>query len=619
MKLRHLATLTNSNVDKIVEADQLPVRLCNYVDVYKNDTIDADMEFSSGSATPAELAKFHLEVGDVIITKDSEDPWDIGVPAYVRSSADDLVCGYHLTMLRRNPRRVVGRYLFWSLQSKPTRDALSIAATGVTRFGLTLDAMKDIQVPVPDQDTQKAIADFLDRETARIDQLIEKKQRFLMGASSRITALVDVAISDPDVPRIRFENVTHRVARHANLSDHGELVRLGLYNRGRGIFKKPAADEEGMGASDFFFVKAGDLILSGQFAWEGAVALATDTEEGCVVSHRYPIYRGRSGVKTAYLLGLLRSGFGNFLLNEASRGSAGRNRPLNTWRLGKEKIPIPDSSLQEAVEHAVVFERRLKLKTEESIDRLRELRSALITAAVTGQIDVATWRKRGRTDRQLDRIEEALAKSEEATAAPASRPALPTLVAAEIVHRHRNTQRFGRVKLQKVLYLAQAHAGVHELDGHYLREAAGPLDRDLMARVEAGMERAGYFRACTDGRGSRTAYEPLGNAGAHKAALKAQLGDRAERLSRLLDLLVDFEKKSVEAIATLYAVWNDALMDGGSPDEQSIIRGVLEDWHPEKGAKFREDELQHWLGWMRRNHVVPRGLGPKTETGRLLV
>ncbi len=259
-------------------------------------------------------------------------------------------------------------------------------------------------VRTPNLETQKSIADFLDRETARIDQLIEKKRRFLMSVARRIEALVDQAISDPNVPHIRFEHLTHRVSRPVTLSEHDELVRLGLYNRGRGIFKKPAADEEGMGDSEFFFVKAGDLILSGQFAWEGAVALATAEEEGCVVSHRYPVYRGKSGVNNSYLLGLLRSSYGDFLLNEASRGSAGRNRPLNARRLGKEKIPVPGSELQKAVEQAVEFERRLKRKTEHSIARLGEFRAALITAAVTGRINVASWHKRGQTERQFDKI-----------------------------------------------------------------------------------------------------------------------------------------------------------------------------------------------------------------------
>jgi type I restriction enzyme S subunit len=194
------------------------------------------------------------------------------------------------------------------------------------------------------------------------------------------------------------------VSRPVDLSAHEELVRLGLYNRGRGVFKKPAADEEGMGASNFHFIKSGDLIISGQFAWEGAVAMASEVEEGCVVSHRYPVYRAVKGVNTGYLLGFLRSSLGNFILNDCSRGSAGRNRPLNAWRLGKEKIPVPDTKLQEKVERAVVAHRKIKDKTEASIRKLNEFRIALINEAVTGQIDVNECSRRGHSDVKLDAI-----------------------------------------------------------------------------------------------------------------------------------------------------------------------------------------------------------------------
>lgn len=302
------------------------------------------------------------------------------------------------------------QFLHYLLRSEPYIALYGRISKGVrvNQWDLEHEALRNVPVMLPDLDTQKAIADFLDRETDRIDQLIEKKQRFLGLTAKRIDALVDEAISDPTVPRLRFENVVRRMQRPVVLSEHEELVRLGLFNRGRGMFKKPAADEEGMGDSSFYFVRAGDLILSGQFAWEGAVALATEDEEGCVVSHRYPVFRGKDGINTAYLLGLLRSGFGDFLLNESSRGSAGRNRPLNTWRLGKEKVPIPSRELQETVDRALAFERQLKKKTEHSINLLTEVRAALITAAVTGQIDVTTWGKQGQTDRRLDEIEEAM-------------------------------------------------------------------------------------------------------------------------------------------------------------------------------------------------------------------
>lgn len=268
---------------------------------------------------------------------------------------------------------------------------------------LNSDAVRNHSVGIPDLPTQRAIADFLDRETARIDLLIEKKQRLLDMVSPRFEALIHAARSESRWRRFGFcvKSTTRPIP---NISDQS-FVPLGLYNRGRGFFKKSDTDFDELGDSSFFFVEEGDLVFSGQFAWEGAVGLVSEHESGCVVSHRYPVYVGTEGVISEYLYAYFRSHHGRFLMDNCSRGAAGRNRPLNTRILEKEKIPVPPLPLQDEVKNIVLFERRLKGKITPSIDRLREYRSALITAAVTGQINVAEWCKAGTNERRLDAIQ----------------------------------------------------------------------------------------------------------------------------------------------------------------------------------------------------------------------
>ena len=99
-RLRTVADMRVSNVDKHAREDETPVRLCNYVDVYKNDHIEQGMAFMGTTASTDEIERFRLQRGDVLITKDSEAWDDIGVPALVTDSADDLICGYHLALLR---------------------------------------------------------------------------------------------------------------------------------------------------------------------------------------------------------------------------------------------------------------------------------------------------------------------------------------------------------------------------------------------------------------------------------------------------------------------------------------------------------------------------------------
>jgi type I restriction enzyme S subunit len=176
-RLKNVAELHVSNVDKHTKTGELPVRLCNYTDVYKNSVITADMPFMTATATPDELRAFHVEVGDVIITKDSEDWQDIGVPALVAETADDLVCGYHLAILRPRPNVMTGRFLAYVMLCNGVSTQLSLAANGVTRYGLSHSTIKAIYLPVAPFEEQEPLADRIDEETATINRAISRINR----------------------------------------------------------------------------------------------------------------------------------------------------------------------------------------------------------------------------------------------------------------------------------------------------------------------------------------------------------------------------------------------------------------------------------------------------------
>lgn len=105
--LKHIADVRLSGVDKHSHDHEIPIRLCNYTDVYKNDRITDDMDLMRATATSAEIARLTLKAGDVVLTKDSETPDDIAVPAWVPENLSGVVCGYHLGLLRPDPGRVL--------------------------------------------------------------------------------------------------------------------------------------------------------------------------------------------------------------------------------------------------------------------------------------------------------------------------------------------------------------------------------------------------------------------------------------------------------------------------------------------------------------------------------
>lgn len=193
-QLKRAAKCFVSNVDKVVTANETAVRMCNYTDVYYHDQIRPDMGLMETTATLQEIHRFGLQVGDVLITKDSEDWRDIGVPALIVESAPDLVCGYHLAIVRPVETELVGAFLLRALQASVVNQQFQVAATGVTRFGLPKSSIGEAILPLPPRDEQRAIADFLDRETTKIDGLITKIEsaieRLLEYRSAAITAVI---------------------------------------------------------------------------------------------------------------------------------------------------------------------------------------------------------------------------------------------------------------------------------------------------------------------------------------------------------------------------------------------------------------------------------------------
>lgn len=192
---RNVAEMRVSNVDKLSIDGEVPVRLCNYVDVYKNDRITNRIAFMRATASPGEIERFRLQLGDVIITKDSEEWDDIGVPAFVEYTAPDLICGYHLAMLRPYKMIINGEYLFRVLQSKNLAYQFHVTANGVTRYGLSHYAIKSVFLPIPPLEEQSAIVHFVNDADIRIQRYIRAKRRLVGLLNEQKRVIIQTAVT----------------------------------------------------------------------------------------------------------------------------------------------------------------------------------------------------------------------------------------------------------------------------------------------------------------------------------------------------------------------------------------------------------------------------------------
>ena len=237
-EVRRLRTITEmrvSNVDKHTRGDEIPVRLCNYVDVYKNDRIGRGMVFMRATASQAEIERFRLEQDDVLITKDSEAWNDIGIPALVAETADDLICGYHLALLRPL-REVIGPYLARTFQTTGAAYQFHVQAHGVTRYGLTHSGIRSVCIPLPTLLEQHAIVRYLDHVDRRIRRYVAAKRKLIALLEEERQAVVSRAVIRGLNPNVRLK--PSGVVWLGDVPEHWEVCRLKtvcLMKSGEGI------------------------------------------------------------------------------------------------------------------------------------------------------------------------------------------------------------------------------------------------------------------------------------------------------------------------------------------------------------------------------------------------
>lgn len=193
-KLKYVANCFPSNVDKHSKENEQQVRLCNYTDVYKNDFITNDMKLMIATAKDEQIVKFSLIKGDVIITKDSETADDIANPALVIENLENVICGYHLSVLRPYDK-LIGEYLLRALQCKVINVQFELCSNGVTRVGLGVADMKKAKIPLPPINEQQNIANYIQKECNIVANTINIIQKEITLVEEYKTALIAEAVT----------------------------------------------------------------------------------------------------------------------------------------------------------------------------------------------------------------------------------------------------------------------------------------------------------------------------------------------------------------------------------------------------------------------------------------
>ena len=419
--LKWFANVGLSNVDKKTKEDEPEVELCNYVDVYYNEEITRDINFMQATASQGQIDRLSLESGDVMITKDSETPDDIAVPAYVPETLPGVVCGYHLAHIRPHPTKLNGKYLFRSFLTNGIKDQFEFSANGITRFGISKYTIENALILIPPLPEQTAIAAYLDRKTAQIDQTIAKKQRLIDLLREERTALISQAVTkglNPDAPM-----KDSGIPWLGEVPEHWEIDRLrwSIVMCKNGIWGSEPEGEDGIvcvRVADFDrehslvnledptyrllkpgekvdrILQSGDLLLEKSGGGEkqpvGFVVLYNHDEEAVCSNFiaRMPIAPQQESRYWNYL-----NRYYYFVrVNVRSIKQTTGIQNLDSYSYLCEQVSYPPIEEQTAI--AAYLDRKTAeidqtiAHNQIQIERLCEYRTALISAVVTGKVDL---------------------------------------------------------------------------------------------------------------------------------------------------------------------------------------------------------------------------------------
>ncbi|MBT9477165.1 restriction endonuclease subunit S [Polaromonas sp.] len=389
-RLKQACHVFPSNVDKKSHDGETPVLLCNYTDVYYNETITAGMEFMAATASTDQIAKFTLRAGDTIITKDSETADDIAIAAYVPADLPGVICGYHLSMVRPLPD-ADGAFIKRFFDSNFAKSCFAVLANGLTRVGLGQYALDNVELAFPPLAEQTQIAAFLDRETAKIDALVAEQRRLMALLKEKRQAVISHAVTrglNFDAP-LKPSCITgiEYVPAHWDVM---VIKRFSTLHRGHDLTDSertegpyPVVTSSGINGTHGSFMAHGPGVVTGRYGSTGRLFYIQDDFWPHNTSLYVSNFHGNHPRFVWYSLQTV-----DFAAHSAKAAVPGIDRN----DIHVLPVAVPPKEEQVAIVTFLDSElTKLDLLTTENqraIHLLQERRTALISAAVTGQIDV---------------------------------------------------------------------------------------------------------------------------------------------------------------------------------------------------------------------------------------
>jgi type I restriction enzyme S subunit len=273
-----------------------------------------------------------------------------------------------------------------------SKNKLKKLACGSTFLELSTSEFRKFKIPLPNLTEQNKIASILsdwDRAIENTNNLIEKLQLRKKGLMQQLlTGKTRLAGFNEEWKEKDLGSYLNYTPRPKDKPEKPFLA-LGLRSHGKGVFHKPNFDPKSIAMTTLYEVKKDDLVLNITFAWEHAIAIANQEDDGGLVSHRFPTYTIIDEISDAMFFRyyVLQPRF-KYLLGVISPGGAGRNRVMSKKDFPKLLVKIPSYKEQKAIGNILSsIDDEIKMY-QSKLQQLKTQKKGLMQQLLTGKIRV---------------------------------------------------------------------------------------------------------------------------------------------------------------------------------------------------------------------------------------
>ncbi len=513
-------------------------------------------------------------------------------------------------------------YYYLSIMS----EALNMLGRGTTFLELSSADLSNFIQPLPNDEIQIKIVDFLDKKTTAIDTFIYDKQKLIDLLKEKRQAIIS-------------ETVTKGLDKNSKMKDSGiewigeipegwEVIALKRLSEliTDGTHQTPEYIDEGipflsikdvsLGYLDFSDTKyishethvelskhapveIGDVL----FTRIGTLGISIVVDRGVpfdIFVSLGLIKLDKKRINSKWLVyNMISPHYFNYIqLVKAGGGTAAAK--FNLESVANSYITMPTFSEQKLIADYLDTQTAnydtLISDIQSQIEKLKEYRQSVISEAVTGKIMI-----------------ESKTEAVEGKTATANLHFKRRVLAAHILNELCDEPTMGHVKLEKLLFLSE-YCAESDLGSKYVRHAAGPYDSNGLRSIDAQLKKAKWFDCYKDGFGYK--YRKLEKSNDYLTYYDRYFDDQQkENITSIINIFKSATTEQCEIVATLYGAWNDFLINNNTtPTDDQIVAEVLNNWHENK-VKIRSDRWMAALVWMRANNIIPVGYGKSTKGG----